>query len=186
MDVREMMMLADAGLLKGRFELVDGELIEMPPQGNAHSNAVSRLVYCFVPAWPQPKAIRSQSTHRFTAHDTPEPDFCLLDREAVPNALVDELPRLIVEVSESTLAVDLGRKKVDYARFGVPEYWVLDLIGRRLFVFRDPAADADDAVHAWRDEQILLVDAVISPLCLPDLAVKVANLLPDAGTTVPR
>lgn len=178
MDVREMMTLADAGLLEGRFELVDGELIEMPAQGNAHGVAVNDLYDALRPRWARPKFIRNQTTHRFSEHEAPEPDLVLLDAYPVAGATVDAPPRLVIEVSDSTLATDLGRKKRDYARFDVPEYWVLDLQGQRLFVFREPNREATDIVHAWRDERIFTADGEASPLCVPSMTLKVADLLP--------
>ena len=180
LTVEAMMKLVDAGLLDGRIELVDGELIEMAAQGNPHAVAIGRSIRKLVPAWPEPGFLRVQSTHRFTEHDGPEPDLCLLDHEPKKGALIDELPRLVIEVSDTTLAQDLGRKKLDYARFLVPEYWVLDVNGRRLFVHRDPVADAADAVSAWRDERIVPEDGTVSPLCIVDLTITVADLLGPA------
>jgi Uma2 family endonuclease len=74
-------------------------------------------------------------------------------------------PVLIVEVADSSLFRDLGDKVSLYAKAGVPEYWVLNLVDRALEVFRDPGEDgyrrhfraaATDAVwlQAWPDIQI--------------------------------
>ena len=172
------LILAD--LLPNHAELVDGELFEVCETGNPHSIGVTRSVYAFIGAWTSPRFFSVRGTHRFADHEIREPDLCLLDREPVKDALIDDLPRLVVEVSETTLAVDLGRKKRDYARFNVPEYWVLDVNGRRLYVHRDPVADAADAVSAWRDERIVPEDGTVSPLCVPDLTITVADLLGPA------
>ena len=180
LTVEQMMALVDAGLLSGRIELVDGELTEMAAQGNRHRNGITYSMVHLQRGWKLPRFISVQGTHRFTEHDGPEPDLCLLTAAPVPGALIDELPSLVVEVSDTTLAVDLGRKKRDYARFLVPEYWVLDVNGRRLFVHRDPVADAADAVSAWRDERIVPQDGTVSPLCVPGLTITVADLLGPA------
>ena len=174
------MTLVDAGKVTGRVELVDGEMIEMASQGNGHRVGIGRMNVNLGKGWAPPKFISIQATHRFTEHDAPEPDLALLEAEPIPGALIDELPRLVIEVSDTSLAEDLGRKKADYARFGAPEYWVLDIAGQRLLVFRDP--DAEN--QTWRSERVLGPDDAVSPLCIPDLSSRVGDLLPAASSAV--
>jgi Uma2 family endonuclease len=50
-----------------------------------------------------------------------------LDRVRVPN--------LVGEISDTTLASDLDEKKRLYAAMGIPEYWVIDVQARRIFMF---------------------------------------------------
>ncbi len=181
MTVREMMTLVEAGMLEGHVELVDGELIDMPGQGNYHAVGMSNAYDLLRPLWPRPRFIRTQSTHRFADIQAPEPDLAMLDREPIDGALIDERPRLVIEISDSTLATDLGRKKLDYARFGVPEYWVLDLRRRRLYVFREPDTTATEAVAAWGHEQILTHGDSLAALCMPDVPIRVADLIDGPG-----
>ena len=84
-------------------------------------------------------------------------------------------------MSDRTIATDLGVKKLAYAQEGVPEYWVLDLKHQRLFVFREPKADAVDAVDAWADERVLKSPESISPKCMPDLELRVAEMFEGPG-----
>lgn len=177
--VQEIEILDEAGTLSHRIELLDGSLFEISPIGNPHGIAVNDLYDILRTAWPKPGYIRNQQTHRFTKHDAPEPDLAILDAYPAKNAVTDELPRLVVEVSDTTLAMDLVYKKLAYAKFSVPEYWVLDLQGRRLFVFRDPNPESADAIHAWRDEQILSENGTVSPICIAELTINVADLLPE-------
>lgn len=71
----------------------------------------------------------------------PQPDLTLLKfrtdhyAQALPTA-ADVL--LIVEVSDTTLEYDRGEKLRLYARHSVPEYWIVDLQGNRLEVYREP------------------------------------------------
>lgn len=48
---------------------------------------------------------------------------------------------LAVEIADTTLSRDLGAKVADYARAGVPNYWVVDAKARVVHVMRDPTAD---------------------------------------------
>ena len=176
-DVREMSVLIEAGHLSGRVELADGSLIHMPSQGTPHRLSVTLSFIAFQRGWQWPRFVSVQGTHKFTEHDAPEPDLCLLDRPPTTDAVIDELPRLVVEISDSTLGTDLGRKKRDYARFGVPEYWVLDLRHRRLYVFRQPDTAATEAADAWGEERILNDGDTVTALCMPDTPITVRELI---------
>jgi Uma2 family endonuclease len=108
----------------------------------------------------------------------PEPDvmLCVLPHERY--AREHPTPRdalLVVEVSRSTLAFDLNRKKRAYARNGTPEYWVVDLVNDRVHVFREPR-DGDYAVHfaAGRGEDV-------APAAFPSDAFAVDDFLPPQG-----
>ena len=48
---------------------------------------------------------------------------------------VHRLPDLVGEVSDTTLSLDLDEQKQLYASLGIPEYWVIDVVGLRLFAF---------------------------------------------------
>lgn len=59
-------------------------------------------------------------------------------REGEPR-LVDltkwRVPDLVGEISDTTLTSDLDEKKHLYAALGIPEYWVIDVRGERVFAF---------------------------------------------------
>jgi len=179
--VREFEQMFDTGIIRGRYELVRGEVVEMAAIGNAHSVALQDLYDVLRQAWPHPKFVRSQATHRFDEHWAPMPDLALLERRPVPGALIDELPVLVIEVSDETLSYDLGFKRLEYARAGVPEYWVVDLKRRRIRAFRRPDPAAVEAEHAYLDEVVAEADETLSPLTIPSLHLKVSDAVPGAG-----
>jgi len=144
-EVRQML---DAGFFAGqRFELIDGDLIDKMGQNPPHTNAIEicmallmeifgiRLVRVQMP-------IEVGSADR--EHSEPEPDLAVLAARKPdfahrqPNGY--ELT-LAVEVADTTLRHDALRKRDLYARADVPEYWVLDLNGRRLIVHRQLDAE---------------------------------------------
>jgi Uma2 family endonuclease len=86
----------------------------------------------------------------------PEPDLIALKRSADPFSLTTPVASdiaLVVEVSDSSLNVDLTIKSRLYARAGVVDYWVLDLNGRRLIVHRDPEGGVFKSVTAYSDQE---------------------------------
>jgi Uma2 family endonuclease len=73
-------------------------------------------------------------------------------------------------VSESSLAYDRGLKLALYARFGVPEVWIVDLAGAAVEVYREPK----DGAYASRQ---LLTDGSLVPALVPDVMIDVTGLL---------
>lgn len=120
--VDEFMKMIEVGLVRGRVDLVDGEVIEMPAAtGDKHAIARGRVTRWLHDTFPRPYFIRSQETHRFTTTMTREPDAALLAREPRPDDRLHELPLLVVEVSDEFLHYDLTVKRLEYARVGVPD-----------------------------------------------------------------
>lgn len=136
--------MGEAGIIPPdtRVELIEGEVLTMPPIGSHHASAVAVLVRllhdprlmasAFV--WPQNPVVLSQMSE-------PQPDIALLRqrgdqyREGVPQP--DDV-LLLIEVSDTTLSFDQRRKVPLYARYGIPETWIVDLPDRCLEVFREP------------------------------------------------
>jgi Uma2 family endonuclease len=84
---------------------------------------------------------------------------------------------LVVEVADTTLQTDVTEKAERYATGGIADYWVLDLNGRRLLVFRSPQPIPDGGA-AYRDQRILGASDSITPLAAPNSSIRVADLLP--------
>ena len=75
-----------------------------------------------------------------------EPDIAIVRGTA--RDYVDENPgaanlALVVEISDSTLARDQGFKKDIYAKAGIPAYWIINLVERRVEVYTNPGGVAD-------------------------------------------
>ena len=85
---------------------------------------------------------------------------------------------LIVEVAQTSLALDRLRKGGLYARAGITEYWVVDLVGEALEVYRDPVR-ASSGHGGWKYDSVRLLrrNAVVTPLAAPRARIRVASLL---------
>ena len=162
------------------IELLGGQLIVAEPKGSPHSTAVALTVealrMAFGPGW----LVRVQDPVALDAESEPEPDVAV-----VPGLPRDYLaahparPALLVEVAESSLAFDRGHKGSLYARAGVADYWIVNLVDEVLEVYREPGPDRS-AEFGWRflDVQALRRGTTIAPLARPDVTVAVADLLP--------
>lgn len=125
-----------------RVELIEGEILEMPPMGSRHTAVVHRLRDLLDAAVGEQAAVRVQSPLQLGPSSEPEPDLALVKRRADyyagshPTA-ADTI--LVIEVSETTLNRDRTLKQPLYARHGIPELWIVDMKSCRLHIFRSPA-----------------------------------------------
>ena len=88
-------------------------------------------------------------------------------------------PALLVEAAESSLELDRARKGSLYARAGVSDYWIVNLVEGVVEVYRDPEPDAS-AAFGWRYRSVtrLAPPATVVPLAFSGERVAVADLLP--------
>lgn len=156
------------GLLTGRYELIEGELIDKMGQNPPHGYILTRVMVWLTGAFG--KRVRCQSTIEVAPPDRPlsepEPDIALLARDT--DEYFERQPRgdeltLIIEVSDTSIRIDLTTKARLYARAGVPEYWVIDIPRRAVIVHRDPVEGAYSHVEQLSDrERISIEDASIA------------------------
>jgi len=163
-----------------RLELLDGLLVGREPQGSLHAAVVARAQQLLARAFGPDHHVRVRSPVALDDMSEPEPDLAVVRgdpwdyRQGHPAA-----PVLLVEVAESTIALDRRRKGGLYARAGVAEYWILNLNDRVLEVYRQPVRSAS-ARYGWkyRSVRLLKPGAVVSPLAAPAARIRVADLLP--------
>jgi Uma2 family endonuclease len=126
-----------------RVELLDGELVWMSAINDPHAACVRRLTQLFGRRYAADLAqVSVQNPIRVERYDEPQPDMALLRHRPDFYASATPTPTdilLLVEVADTTLRTDLGRKARIYASGGVSEYWVVDLNNGVLYVHRSPA-----------------------------------------------
>jgi Uma2 family endonuclease len=118
------------------IELLDGWLAEKMPEKPAHSAANGLLVDAIAALLPTGWHVISQEPIT-TLDSEPEPDLAVVRGKR--RDYLDSHPRaadvaLVVEVADTTLARDRGVKKDIYARAGIPAYWIVNLVDRRVEV----------------------------------------------------
>jgi Uma2 family endonuclease len=169
LTVHDYYRMAEVGLLSpdDRTELIEGEIIDMPPIGSEQASAIALLTRRLLRAVDDSMDVRVQLPVRFLPRSEPQPDLALVGRAA--DAYRSGHPTakdvlLLIEVSYSTLRYDLEDKARLYAKHRIPEYWVVDLVDRRIVRQRRPAG----AEYRQRDE--------ISPgaLAIPTLGIEVS------------
>ncbi|HET7292249.1 MAG TPA: Uma2 family endonuclease [Vicinamibacteria bacterium] len=166
--------MIEAGILgeDDRVELLEGVIVEMSPQSERHAQAIQRLTRILFRSLGEEYAIRPQLPLTFGENSEPEPDLAVLraqdarsDQEHPTRAL------LVIEVAGESLRKDRAVKSNLYARFGVPEYWVVNLVERTIEVHRDPGADGH-----YRATTTATVGDYVEATSVPGVRVAVAEL----------
>jgi Uma2 family endonuclease len=153
-----------------RIELLDGALVAMSPIGAPHSGAVQRLTRLLILALEGRAAVRCQSPFAALEFSEPEPDFSVLPLGDYDLDHPSEA-HLIIEVAESSLAMDRGKKLRLYASCAIPEYWVVNLPERCIEVYTRPTPGAYGRVERYERGQSIRL------LAFPDVAFAVSDIL---------
>ncbi len=161
-----------------RYEIHGGELVVVPSPLPGHQIAVGEILTLLRDHGRRSGglALAAPLDIVLDEHDVVQPDVVFFRAErrhlVRPFAVTRAVPDLAVEVlSPSTADVDLGRKMQMFARYGVPEYWIVDPVDRRMEVH----VLADGAYHR---EQVASADDTARSVLFPDLAFEVARLFP--------
>ncbi|MCS6922317.1 MAG: Uma2 family endonuclease, partial [Elioraea sp.] len=174
----EYLRMGEAGVFgpEARLELIEGEIVEMAPIGSQRAGTVKLLNRLFSRLAGDHAILSVQDPVLANARSVPQPDLALLRPRA--DSYTRSHPTgpevlLVVEVSDTTLAYDLGTKVPLYARAGIPEAWVVDLSAREVRVFRDPGPSG------YRTVFTLARDGVLAAALLPAVSFPVAELFPE-------
>lgn len=173
--------LVDLGIFVGeRLELLDGMLVVKEPQGSPHAAIVMQVGQVLRSAFGAGWHPRLQAPVALDEDSEPEPDVTIVT--GAPRDYLGGHPAtaaLVVEVADSSLRLDRRLKGGLYARAGLPEYWIVNLVDGALEVHRAPRPAAD-APYGWvyRSIDILRPPATVTPLAAPGARIPVADLLP--------
>lgn len=175
--VAEYYCMGEAGILKPdeRTELIEGEIIVMPPIGPGHAEGGSRTERSFHRRLGDRAIVRSQYPIRLPDDSEPEPDVVLARLRPEGYGAAHPRPEdiyLVVEVSDATLTADRDVKLPLYARAGIPETWLMNLPADRIEVYRDPAPEG------YRSITLVPREGALTPLAFPDVTIPCAELLP--------
>jgi Uma2 family endonuclease len=167
--------MAEAGILSEdeRVELIAGEIVRMAPIGSRHAGCVKRL-NGRLSRLGERALVSVQDPIALSPSHEPEPDLALLHPRADDYAQSHPAPSdifLVIEVADFSVEYDRDVKIPLYARAGIPEAWLVDLIQRAVEVYREPSGDR------YRDVQILRSGDSLYPQAFPDFELTVDAIL---------
>lgn len=173
--VDEYYRMAEHGILApdARVELIEGEIIDMTPQGSRHAAVVSRLIGRTVTAVGSSAIVRVQQPIRLGKRSEPEPDLALVKPELAFYAHghpVAEDVLLVVEIAHTSVKYDRYVKMPLYARHGIAEAWVIDVAAGRVHLFRAPQdGNYTDVSSVDRPD-------ALSPIALPLVRIDLSGI----------
>jgi Uma2 family endonuclease len=160
--------------------LLDGRIYQMAIPGPPHNVGVGLADYVFKAIFATGYWVRIQMPLVLGQWTDPVPDIAVLTgsvRDYV--ATQPTTAELVVEVADTSLAIDTGEKAELYAAAGIADYWVVDLNNRVLIIHRDPRPDPGrQSGSSYRTVRTLTPGQTVSPLAAPHATVGVGDLLP--------
>lgn len=166
--------LVHAGILDDRrVELLNGELVEMSPEGPSHANLSSNAADYLRELLGNRVKVREGHPITLPNDSEPEPDIAIVQRLVEGYGRHHPYPENIfwlIEFSDSSLANDLEQKSKIYADANIPEYWVVNLQKMRLVVFRSPLDGVYSSMQTFER-------GTICPLAFPDVDISIDQLL---------
>ena len=173
--VDELFAMVEAGIVAEdeRIELLDGEILVMPPIGDPHSDGTDRLDESFKEQLRRRARVRVQGPVRINDYSLLQPDIAVLrlrdDYHRRTPTPADVL--LLIEVADSSLQMDREVKLARYAAAGIPEVWIANLRARQVEGHSDPVDGS------YRSRRVVTADGSISPLAFPDVVLAVGDFL---------
>jgi Uma2 family endonuclease len=174
--IDEFIQIEDAGVFPpdSRFELIYGEILEMPEPTGRHIGRVNKLTRLFTSTLGESVIVSVQNAVHMQPRSRPRPDIVLC--KPLPELFGPYAPKpddvlLLVEISDMTVRYDRKTKAKLYAEVGIPEYWILNIPAGSLEVWTDPAEGQ------YRRAEILKSGQSISPRKLPGVTFAVKDIL---------
>jgi Uma2 family endonuclease len=174
--VQDYYRMAESGVLKpdARVELLEGKIIDMSPIGPFHGGVTKCLNAFFTQTSKDRWIVSVQDPLHLSDHSEPQPDLMLLKPK--PDHYASRHPRpedvfLLIEVADSSLGYDRHDKLPVYARAGIAEVWIVNLIEKVIEIHREPH------FAGYSSQNVLRAGEKACPAAFPDAAVDIDALL---------
>ncbi|MEX6506490.1 Uma2 family endonuclease [Jiella sp. M17.18] len=169
--VAQIFAMVEAGILDehDRVELIGGELVPMSPKGIRHERLKTWVMMQLAEKPPKSVAFTPGTTFTLSADTFLEPDFVVYDKTVGLEGLNGKTCLLAIEIGDSSLSYDRGRKAEIHAVFGIAELWVIDAVRLRTRIHRDPTP------MGYRSVSDIETSALLRPKSLPEAALTLAE-----------
>ncbi|CUU34884.1 Endonuclease, Uma2 family (restriction endonuclease fold) [Armatimonadetes bacterium DC] len=162
-----------------RVELIEGEIVQMPPVGPEHGSTVDQTMLSLGRRLSgKSYYVRVQNPLRLGGSE-PYPDIAIVPGK--PSDYRQQHPTtalLVIEIADTSLEYDRTEKMSLYASAGIPEYWIVNLVERCLEVYREPVSSVEGTAFnaRYRALRYYSLDEVVRPLFEPTLEIPVKAL----------
>ena len=157
-----------------RIELIEGELIMMPPPSPEHSASSTSLRRRIERALPDSLLLRGAQPVTIPPRSEPASYLCLVKMRPDFYKSAHPGPKdvlLLIEVAKTSAPFDKGTKARVYGAAGIAEYWVIEIVERVVQVFTEPTK------NGYRTQRTYQPDETVRCGTIRKLALKVADML---------
>ena len=170
--------LVETGVLaNSHTELIAGEIVETNPEEPLHSYSSHKITNYLQNHLAEEKHFVREGHPITLDFSEPQPDIVVLSTanriEYKARHPIGSEISLIIEISHHTLSFDLNQKKDIYLANDIKEYWVVDLLDRKLIAHRNLVPE-----RAYYHTVLEVNSGEISPLLIDDCSIEVAKLFP--------
>ena len=143
-NVKDYRQLVSAGVLESedRIELIEGELIMMPPIGPEYSASTSNLFFCLSRRLSEKTRLRVSDPITLSSFSEPQPNIAIVKARADHYKSAHPTPKdvlVVIEVVDSSADFDNTVKAKLYGKAGIPEYWIVEIEEACVRVFTEPS-----------------------------------------------
>jgi len=142
-----------------KLELLEGELYHKMTIGNPHWYVVTKMHKLLEKLIGDQSIISLQNPVTMRPVSEPEPDIAVLKPYVLDKAKKPSAKDVffIIEVAESSLDLDRGRKFTLYAKHGIPEYWIVNLKESQIEIYTKPKNEVYLSINVYhKDDEITL------------------------------
>lgn len=154
-----------------KFELVEGEIVPMQAKSPVHELIKETLVRRLHDRLPHDGWVGVERTIYLSDRTALDPDVSLFRAKDKARRIDGPSLLLAIEVAQSSLAFDRGLKARLYARYGVPEYWVVDVKRRSTTNHAGPREDG-----SWTHTRVVGPDEPLTHPAVPAFALRLADV----------
>lgn len=172
--IDEVTELVNAGFFEepSRIELIEGIIVEMPHEGFEHADWKMLIGEWLIRALPSTHRVMIDTTLHLPPHNAPSPDAWVYPRHMDLKEVSGSDVALIVETADASLRKDTLVKAPLYARFGIQEYWIVDIEALEVLVF------LPESKNSFGEPLRYAADSRITCTSLPSLSLRLADLAP--------
>ena len=157
-SVPEYHHLAQLGILTedDNLELLEGYLVHKMTRNAPHDGTLHRLLRFLSRMVPDGWEVRCQAAVTLSDSE-PEPDLAIVRMDAGDYMQHHPAPAdiaLVIEVADSSLDGDRADKYRIYARAGIREYWIVNLVDTQIEVYSSPVGDPTPFYRDRVDRQL--------------------------------
>jgi Uma2 family endonuclease len=184
--IEEYYRLIDLEMLQkdDRTELIEGEIIKMVAKGKPHAVCCRNLIRELSKLVGDRATLQCQDPIMLSNYSEPEPDLAIArnrDDNYLANHPTPEDILLVIEIADSSLEYDREIKLGLYAKSGITDYWIFNLIENQLEVYRHPYQKSQSNKFDYRQKQIFLPNETVALPGLADAILDLAKVFPDAN-----